>query len=157
MTKPVVNLPHEVWASIPGYPGYWVSSEGRVRSRRGVLKPHPNSGSGRLEVQLSRRGERRTQRTVHQLVAGAFIGPRPAGQLTRHKNDVHSDNRATNLEYGTYADNYADAKRNGRRPLVRPHGTPSRYKNGYCRCPRCTAAHAANMREYRARKKENPA
>lgn len=53
-------------------------------------------------------------RLVHQLVAEAFIGPRPFGQLTRHKDDVSDHNWHANLCYGTDQDNYDDAVRNGK-------------------------------------------
>ena len=40
--------------------------------------------------------------------------PRPPGQICRHLNDDKSDNTPRNLTWGTYLDNFFDAKRNGR-------------------------------------------
>ncbi|WP_414021392.1 NUMOD4 motif-containing HNH endonuclease [Microbacterium aurugineum] len=151
----------ERWCPVPGYEGlYEVSDQGRVRSldRIGLagqrltgrtLRPQRNSKSGHVVVALYRDG-RKSFRKVHQVVAEAFIGPRPLGALTRHLNDVADDNRAVNLAYGTHADNLADARRNGRQPPAAPHGTASRYGNQKCRCQPCRDAHAAKNRLYAA-------
>jgi hypothetical protein len=47
-----------------------------------------------------------------------FIGPPPSGQEVRHKNGDRADPRLSNLEYGTRAENIADAKRHGTFPLL---------------------------------------
>lgn len=52
-------------------------------------------------------------RTVHSLVAAAFIGPCPQGQEVRHKDGTRTNNTADNLEYGTRTDNLRDAIRHG--------------------------------------------
>lgn len=169
MPEPVVNLDREVWASIPGHPGYWVSSEGRVRSPRGVLKPTKSNRAGHLAVDLpSARGVR-----VHRLVALAFIPNPDALPMVLHAEDDPTDNRAVSLRWGTAAENVADAYANGRlrRGPRSPHGSRARYQAG-CHCPECTAAntafdrhrretnrrfvaqHKAAQRRYYARKKE---
>ena len=53
------------------------------------------------------------QRLVHILVLEAFKGPCPPGHQARHLNDVGSDNRVDNLEWGTLSDNKVDAAKNG--------------------------------------------
>lgn len=50
---------------------------------------------------------------VHQLVALAFIGPRPTGYHVNHKNGIKSDNRVDNLEYVTPSENIQHALRLG--------------------------------------------
>jgi hypothetical protein len=52
------------------------------------------------------------RRPVYRLVAHAFLGRRPAGLVTRHLNDVKSDNRLQNLVYGTHKENGEDRVRN---------------------------------------------
>lgn len=101
---------NERWVSIDSVAGYSVSDHGRVRSdaTHKVLKPWPNT-KGYLTVTL-----RGCRYKVHQLVARAFLGYPPAGTHTRHCDDDKSNNRLTNLLYGTPLDNAADAKRNGR-------------------------------------------
>lgn len=105
----------EEWRSIEGYRGiYEVSSMGRVRSldrvltnghhRRGInLKPIPND-EGYLSVVLCWDGDRH-MRKVHSLVCEAFIGPRPEGLVIDHINHKPDDNRVSNLEYVTHAEN----------------------------------------------------
>jgi hypothetical protein len=72
------------------------------------LRALTNSG-GYPSVTLKRKGtpERRSA-PVHELVLDAFVGPRPAGFLSRHRNGDKNDNRPSNLLYGTNADNSAD-------------------------------------------------
>lgn len=118
----------ESWVAVKGYEGlYEVSNLGRVRSlprvweqcsrigtvykhlARGKLLRPGLTGAGYPSVVLGRGHTR----TVHQLVAEAFIGPRPKGQEVRHKNGVRTDARAANLEYGTRLDNIKDAMKHG--------------------------------------------
>jgi len=50
----------------------------------------------------------KTNVLAHRLVAAAFIGPIPSGQVVRHKNGCHTDNRDTNICYGTPKQNSED-------------------------------------------------
>jgi NUMOD4 motif/HNH endonuclease len=110
----------EEWRAVVGYEGWYeVSSLGNVRriARSNgatpfrVLRPRPKK-KGYLQVNLSVHGEKRN-RHVHDLVAAAFIGPRPRGQQVNHKNHVKSDNSLRNLEYGTAAYNTMRAAQRG--------------------------------------------
>lgn len=110
--------PAEIWMAIPGWDGlYEVSDLGRVWSvpRRGVrggfVNPSPDP-RGYLRVTLCRNGTH-VKRRVHQLVAEAFIGPRPPGHEVRHGPGGKSDNRSVNLSYGTSQDNSDDMIRDG--------------------------------------------
>lgn len=58
-------------------------------------------------------------RYLHALVAEAWHGARPDGQLARHLDDVPEHCTADNVAWGTPAENYADAVRNGR---INPRG-----------------------------------
>jgi hypothetical protein len=51
---------------------------------------------------------------VHVLVLKAFMGDRPYGAVARHLNDIKTDNRLSNLAWGTASENAKDAKRNGK-------------------------------------------
>jgi hypothetical protein len=122
----IVNLDGELWKDIPEYPGYQVSNLGRVKSLGGfkraghghrfwpilLLKTKPDK-LGYIRAYLARDGKSRFC-LVHYLVLTAFVGPKPLGMETCHKNDVRSDNRLENLYWGTRKDNVADARRNGR-------------------------------------------
>lgn len=120
----------EVWRPIPEWP-YEASSLGRVRRSTKGVSTHPGkvlkANSGRhigwyAKVRLSR-GSRLEARTfhVHELVALAFIGPRPEGYHINHINGNKRDNRPDNLEYVTAAENVAHARANGMTPCI-PRG-----------------------------------
>lgn len=98
---------------IEGWPGYWVTNTGRVWSDKSGrwLKPHRNE-KGYPVLQLYDRGRCRGT-YVHQLVAAAFLGPKPVGMETRHLNGDKQDNRPENLRYGTPRENRRDAFEHG--------------------------------------------
>ena len=98
------------------FPGYYISSEGNVLSDRSGkrTKLTPSLRNGRyLAVSLySRKGDKKT-RSIHVLVAEAFIGERPEGLQIRHLNGDKKDNRVENLAYGTAEENYEDRRKHG--------------------------------------------
>lgn len=108
----------ERWLPAVGYDGYEVSDLGRVRSldrvlpcagrmRRHhgkVLTPSVMPKGGHLQVGVGSNN----RRYVHHLVMEAFVGPRPIGLEVRHRNGVPSDNRLSNLVYGTHIENAQD-------------------------------------------------
>ncbi len=106
---------HEQWRPVPGFSGYLVSNLGRVYSGHSdrCLTPQP-SGRGHLRVALRRAGETH-MKLVHRLVLLAFVGPCPPGKECLHRDDVPSNNRLSNLRWGTRKENRQDAVRNERR------------------------------------------
>lgn len=58
-------------------------------------------------------GGKRKSKTVHSLIATAFIGPRPDGQEVRHGCAGRNCNLPSNLCYGTRAENNSDRWRDG--------------------------------------------
>lgn len=76
------------------------------------LKPWTRPRDGRKYVSLIVNGKRLT-RGVHQVVADAFLGPRPQGREVNHKDGDKTNNHASNLEYTTHAENCAHAGRHG--------------------------------------------
>lgn len=109
----------EEWRPVPDWPGYQVSSVGRVLSlKRGEpLLMTMYLVRGYRRVSLSKPGGRRLA-GVHSLVAAAFIGPRPDGLEIRHLNGDPLDNVVTNLTYGTRSENMQDRLRHGRHPMA---------------------------------------
>lgn len=153
----------ERWLPIPGHDGYEVSSLGQVRSMDRTV-PHPRSGQltlrGRM-LKISIAGSHRgyptvhlgqgNTRTVHALMALAFLGP-PEGRQVRHLNGDPHDNRLENLAYGTVKDNMADMVRHGTQwqqqkthcpaghPLEEPNLVPSQARRGHRQCLACQRA-----------------
>lgn len=86
----------EEWRPCPPAPAYHVSNLGRVRSPRGrILRPWANP-RGYLYVDLSKRCR---GRSVHGLVAEAFLGPRPPGAEPDHVDHDRTNNAASNLRW----------------------------------------------------------
>ena len=98
----------ETWKAIAGFEGlYEVSNLGRVKSlkfgQEKILKPWEDT-YGYLLVSLSKDGHRKTLK-VHRLVAKAFIqNPNNLGTVN-HKDEVKTNNVASNLEWMSRADN----------------------------------------------------
>jgi hypothetical protein len=111
MSKAVVRMTlEEEWRRIAWAPQWFVSSYGRVLGVRGrVLKGRPRKNGGYLAVQIAG-----VDCYVHDLVAEAFIGPKPFGLQTRHLDTDATNNSVQNLAYGTPKDNAADGIRTGK-------------------------------------------
>lgn len=110
----------EEWRDVVGYEGrYRVSDFGRIMSlptkyhpRTKILKPWYQTEQQYAFVSLSLDGTV-VSRSVHSVVAEAFLGPRPEGLLVLHKDGVGSRSCASNLRYGTQSQNMLDRKRHG--------------------------------------------
>lgn len=106
----------EIWASIAGIDGYEVSTHGRVRSWRGapairprVLRPTAAKHGSYPQVGLSIYGRKNpVVKSVHRLVAQAFI-PNPDNKPdVAHINGDPTDNRVQNLRWSTERENTRD-------------------------------------------------
>jgi hypothetical protein len=124
VAPPAPFSPVETWLPVLAFEDFYeVSSEGRIRGVRrrgsagGVLAPgrHPE---GYWQVTLSVDGTR-TTRTLHSLVAEAFIGPCPEGMEVRHLDGQRTNTQVANLAYGTRSRNVQDAVEHGTHHLAR--------------------------------------
>ena len=115
----------EEWRAVVGFDGiYSVSNRGSIRrdiggqgARSGkILKPGSNPG-GYCVVILNKYGDRYV-RTVHRVVAEAFIGPCPDGLQRNHIDGDKTNNCAENLEYVTPSENMLHSYRTGLRKAV---------------------------------------
>lgn len=113
----------ESWRPVVGFEDrYEVSDEGRVRpvgTPRGraiideVLSVQTDK-KGYVYVHLWRDGKR-SRRPMHQLVAEAFVGPRPPGYIIDHLDDTPGNNRPSNLEWVTDSINQKRSYERGRK------------------------------------------
>jgi NUMOD4 motif/HNH endonuclease len=117
----------ESWLPVVGFEGiYEVSDYGRVRSLDRTTPRTQITPSGRRLTQLIpikgrelvlsidknsgylKVGLKGRTRPIHRIVLDAFVGPLPAGGVTRHLDGVKTNNHIENLVYGTYSENQID-------------------------------------------------
>jgi hypothetical protein len=96
----------EIWVVVKEVPSYEVSTLGRVRRGARVLNPAPKKADGYVYVKLALGFRNRAlQRTIHTLVAKAFL-PNPNNHpIVNHKNWQRADNRMENLEWVSIKEN----------------------------------------------------
>lgn len=146
-----ITYKQEIWADIPGYEGaYQVSDFGDVRSldrvvnhkrwgtmkRKGKMLKQVKNSDGYPGVYLYRDGEM-TRQPVHRLVAELFCEKTGDDLEVNHRNENKEDNRASNLEWITHADNVRYGTGNPRRakslsiPVIatREDGTELRFES----------------------------
>lgn len=131
----------ERWRDVVGYEGlYKVSSKGRVKAvsmfitkvvktcsecgnryfrdkqvtRYNYLKLSAND-KGYSHVKLYKGGKGKFKsKSAHRLVLEAFVGPCPEGLQCRHLDGNPSNNKLSNLKWGTRKKNMADREKHGR-------------------------------------------
>jgi hypothetical protein len=97
---------------VPSFPGVFATEDGHVISAWGKqLKPSFGPYGHAGVILYGDFGAKR--RTVHSLVAEAFIGSRPDGMDINHKDRNPRNNRPENLEYLTHKENIQHARARG--------------------------------------------
>lgn len=123
LPKTIRSKKGERWSEIGGR--YWVSDFGRVAGlsyNHGarILKQDTFNG-GYRRVTLCFKGKT-VRRAVHHLVLGEFVGCKGHGQICRHLDGDPSNNRLSNLRWGSYRENEADKIRHGTQARGERHG-----------------------------------
>ena len=115
----MVPLPGETWRDVVGAEDYIVSDHGRVARKAGAFRtPFDRvveggiKDTGYAQVMLTINGKVHG-RTVHRLVAEAFIRPMVAGDVVNHLDGVKTNNHVSNLEITDRAGNAKHAAENG--------------------------------------------
>lgn len=151
------TTPDEVWYPIPGFPGYELSSDWRVRSFRKdgriqdswhlIRTCRLKNGYLKLTLQKDRR-----QHTVylHHVISEIAFGPRQAGISVLHRDDDKLNNFPSNLGYGTQKVNVRDGYRNGRSPLGEARSV-AKLNDEQVRDIRLSAAKGESQRSIAAR------
>ena len=105
---------------IPGFDGYFVTSDGRIFSTRRYgragmyfeMRSHLNNGYRCVTINA---GDFHCVLRVHIAVALAYIGPKPYDDaVVRHLDGTRDNNVYTNLAWGTIQENAEDMVRHGR-------------------------------------------
>ncbi len=95
------------WRPIPSLPGYWASSDGRIRGPKGdMVGTVDRYGYRYVNISKGRR------RKVHRLVCEAFHGP-PTAEHCAHLDGDTSNDAAANLAWKTPKENNADKRSHG--------------------------------------------
>lgn len=110
------------WRSIPGWEEcYEISDAGQIRSVRSGPGTHVGrilrqwiNNKGYPKVMLCRNGGGQ-QQYVHRLVAFAFLGPCPDGQIVHHRDHNPLNSHVSNLEYASPSANAIYGYRHGNR------------------------------------------
>ena len=105
----IENLSGEEWREIPNTQGnYLASSKGRIKSLKGLhatIMSGTKGSKGYIRVDLDTKGtdgkQHRHTKTLHCLVAEAFLGTPNKGIQVHHKDGIRDHNSMDNLEYLT--------------------------------------------------------
>lgn len=102
----------EEWRPITGYPGYEVSSLGRVFSQFiHRARKHKIDKDGYPSLYLNRPDGPPKYFHIHVLVCLAFNGPKPSPtHQVNHMDGVKTNNIPDNLEWVTVSENYRHAR-----------------------------------------------
>ena len=135
-----VNVMSEQWKPVVGYEGHYeVSDLGRVRSVDRIIETHYEDSNwgktrkinGQLKkinfngyypvVRLSK-NNKHCSKSVHIVVARAFLGPVPKGHVVAHGTEGRSCAKLSNLSYKTHQQNCFDRNRDGTGVKGSDHG-----------------------------------
>jgi hypothetical protein len=121
----IESLPGEIWKNVVGLEdSYMVSNLGRVKSKERTIqqnsrwgtkidKPYPekllNPQTNRNYLYVNANGNK----TIHRMVAKAFIPNPEIKPEINHINGVKTDNRLENLEWVTRSENAIHAVKTG--------------------------------------------
>ena len=95
----------EIWKDVVGFEGYKVSNFGNVKGKYGrILKPAKDKKTGYYLVCLHKDKKPHTK-TVHRLVAKAFIENPNEYPQVNHRDCVKTNNHVDNLEWCTREEN----------------------------------------------------
>ena len=131
----------EYWRPVPGYEGlYEVSDQGRVK-RLAVSRIHGRSYKERLlkcctqangykHVVLTNKDQGKKCFLVHRLVALSFVEGDTSLNVN-HLDGDRSNNKASNLEWVTQAENVAHACRTGLRKTSVPYELHEQVRKRY--------------------------
>ena len=107
----------EEWAVIEEFPNFLISNKGRVKDRdTGRIKKVHISNQGYPQVSFIE-GSKNSQRSIHRLMATAFVDGGGPGLIVRHIDEDKTNYSLDNLEWVTKEEHLeiARALRTGRR------------------------------------------
>jgi hypothetical protein len=123
-------MTNEIWKPVVGFEGrYEVSSTGRIKAlareisysdgRKGRLPERLIKGSFLSSGYYSVTFDTKNRKSIHTVVAEAFLGSSEYRQTVNHKDGNKTNNCIENLEWATYKENNDHARKTG---LNNQHG-----------------------------------
>lgn len=103
----------EIWLPIKNFILYEVSNLGNIRNAKTKKTIKRKNNSFYPSVKMYANGKRHFK-NVHRIVAEAFLGPRPHGLVTCHKDCDKNNISVENLRYATQKENIHDTIKAGR-------------------------------------------
>lgn len=109
----VDDLEGEEWRTHADYPDFLISNKGRVKSKIRNTLIYQRVHEGYYDCRINNaNGEKKSPR-VHRLVAESFISNPEDKPIVNHIDGNKLNNSANNLEWCTYSENNAHARKNG--------------------------------------------
>lgn len=150
----------EIWKEVLDFGSYEVNDLGIIRNRRTkeIKKTYlDNDGYEKVSLVGFKNGIKKTYRkTVHRIVAEAFLGGKHPDLQVNHKNGIKTDNRVINLEWVTGSENVKHAydtglrSPSGGRGIIRPilvEETGNVYENEH-ECAKAIGSDSGNVSRY---------
>ena len=102
-----IDTHDEQWSDIANFPGYKISTLGRLMTKSGKISQHKHRMNGYVHVSLVDKDGLPKKIYLHVLVALEFIPNSDPDQKieVNHINSVRDDNRVVNLEWTTHQEN----------------------------------------------------
>jgi hypothetical protein len=105
---------NETWKQISDFTDYEISNMGNVRNIRTKQEPRITINACGYKTAYLKKYRCHRVQFIHRLVARMFIREFLQGEETNHKNCIKTDNRLSNLEICTHAENVEHARINNR-------------------------------------------
>lgn len=108
-----MKLPTKLrFKTVDGFEDYVIYEDGTIRNIVTNNNLKPRLQKGYLRVTMCIEGKRH-YKFIHQMLANAFIDNPYGHKVVRHLNDNRTDNRLSNLAWGSIGDNNQDKYDNG--------------------------------------------
>ena len=115
------------WRKIKNYPGYKISSDGRIKSlKTGKIMKPSLSNAGYLMIKLFKNGKHHNK-AIHRLVAETFCDGYAPGLEVNHLDGNKINNSYDILKWCSHSENTRHAIENG---LFTPYKLPPRPHEG---------------------------
>ena len=111
------------------FEGYKVTNKGDVIGKTGKTLKSWKTNAGYQQVCL-KKYDKKFNRTIHRLVAEAFLCPQPDRKQCNHKDGIKINNNVENLEWVTCSENHSHAFAIGLRSHTGEDHNNSKLKNG---------------------------